>query len=295
MAQPNGRRGGLVVHYDGPFLPSADEGRGRRCLHRAIASNDFGSSRDHVYKIVGSRSVDGAPSKRFTRESYKSSPTSLTKTRRRDQDHSEGRLKMNQHIRPQDSLSGISSEERHVREQLAAFYRICDRFGWTELIYNHITARVPGPERHFLINRFGLMYQEITASNLVKIDIDGNVVDGSDAKVNAPGFTIHSAIHMAREDAHYIVHTHTTEGVTVACTEEGLSPHNFYGAQLYGQIAYHDFEGISVDLSERERLVASLGNRNYMILRHHGLLTCGDTTAAAFFRMYQVQRACRCR
>jgi ribulose-5-phosphate 4-epimerase/fuculose-1-phosphate aldolase len=197
---------------------------------------------------------------------------------------------MNQHAMP--SIRSMSAEEKETRENLAAFYRLCHMFGWTELIYNHITARVPGPERHFLINRFGLLYNEITASNLVKIDVDGRVVDGSDAPVNAPGFTIHSAIHIARDDAHYIVHTHTTEGVTVACSEHGLSPHNFYGAQLHGQVAYHDFEGISIDLSERERLVKSLGDRNYLILRHHGLLTCGETAAAAFFRMYQMQRAC---
>jgi ribulose-5-phosphate 4-epimerase/fuculose-1-phosphate aldolase len=202
---------------------------------------------------------------------------------------------MNKHAMPagsQNATANISLEERQARESLAAFYRICHNFGWTELIYNHITARVPGPERHFLINQFGLMYNEITASNLVKIDVNGRVVDGSNARVNAPGFTIHSAIHMARDDAHYIVHTHTTEGVTVACSEHGLSPHNFYGAQLHGQVAYHDFEGISIDLGERERLVRSLGERNYMILRHHGLLACGETAAAAFFRMYQLQRAC---
>jgi ribulose-5-phosphate 4-epimerase/fuculose-1-phosphate aldolase len=198
---------------------------------------------------------------------------------------------MNKHAIP-SALQNISQEEREARENLAAFYRVCHMFGWTELIYNHITARVPGPDRHFLINQFGLMYNEITASNLVKIDVDGRVVDGSRVRVNAPGFTIHSAIHMAREDAHYIAHTHTTEGVTVACSEHGLSPHNFYGAQLHGQVAYHDFEGISIDLGERERLVKSLGDKNYMILRHHGLLACGETAAAAFFRMYQLQRAC---
>jgi ribulose-5-phosphate 4-epimerase/fuculose-1-phosphate aldolase len=202
---------------------------------------------------------------------------------------------MNKHAMPASSrneAANILPEERQAREELAAFYRICHMFGWTELIYNHITARVPGPERHFLINQFGLMYNEITASNLVKIDVDGCVVDGSNARVNAPGFTIHSAIHMAREDACYIVHTHTTEGVTVACSEHGLSPHNFYGAQLHGQVAYHDFEGISLDLGERERLVRSLGEKDYMVLRHHGLLACGETAAAAFFRMYQLQRAC---
>jgi ribulose-5-phosphate 4-epimerase/fuculose-1-phosphate aldolase len=198
---------------------------------------------------------------------------------------------MNKHAMPH-APHDIAPEDREARENLAAFYRICHMFGWTELIYNHITARVPGPARHFLINQFGLMYNEITASNLVKIDVDGRVVDGSEARVNAPGFTIHSAIHMAREDAHYIVHTHTTEGVTVACSEHGLSPHNFYGAQLNGMVAYHDFEGISIDLGERERLVKSFGDKNYMILRHHGLLACGETAAAAFFRMYQLQRAC---
>jgi ribulose-5-phosphate 4-epimerase/fuculose-1-phosphate aldolase len=205
---------------------------------------------------------------------------------------------MNQHSKSQSNTNPLpptstcSAQERHAREQLAAFYHICHRFGWTELIYNHITARVPGPDRTFLINPFGLMYNEITASDLVKIDIGGNVVDGGQAKVNKAGFTIHSAIHAARNDAHYIVHTHTTDGVTVACTEGGLSPHNFYGAQLYQQIAYHDFEGITVDLDERERLVRSLGDKSYLILRHHGLLTCGDTAAAAFFRMYMLQRAC---
>jgi ribulose-5-phosphate 4-epimerase/fuculose-1-phosphate aldolase len=198
---------------------------------------------------------------------------------------------MNKHATP-PAPHDTATEEREVRENLAAFYRICHMFGWTELIYNHITARLPGPDRHFLINQFGLMYNEITASNLVKIDVDGGVVNGSAARVNAPGFTIHSAIHMARDDAHYIVHTHTTEGVTVACSEHGLSPDNFYGAQLHGMVAYHDFEGISIDLGERERLVKSLGDKNYMILRHHGLLTCGETAAAAFFRMYQLQRAC---
>src|SRR6266851_8911932 len=202
---------------------------------------------------------------------------------------------MNKHNVPPlgpNPSSHITVEERSARENLAAFYRICHMFGLTELIYNHITARVPGPERHFLINQFGLMYNEITASNLAKIDVDGRVVDGTSVPVNAPGVTIHSAIHIARQDAHYIARTHTTEGVTVACSEHGLSPHNFYGAQLHGQVAYHDFEGISIDLSERERLVKSLGDKNYMILRHHGLLACGETAAAAFFRMYQLQRAC---
>lgn len=186
----------------------------------------------------------------------------------------------------------FGAQEAAVRVQLAAFYRICELFGWTDLIYNHITARIPGASGQFLINAFGLEYREVTASNLVKIDIDGNVLDGSDATINAPGFTIHSAIHGGREDAHFIVHTHTTEGVSVACSRSGISPHNFYGAQLHEQVASHDFEGISVDLSERKRLVEHLGDKNFLVLRHHGLLTCGATAGAAFTRMYLLQRAC---
>jgi ribulose-5-phosphate 4-epimerase/fuculose-1-phosphate aldolase len=185
-----------------------------------------------------------------------------------------------------------SVEERATREDLAALYHIFYDHGWTEHIYNHITARVPGPNRHFLINSFGLAYNEVTASNLIKIDLEGKKVEDVEGRVNSPGFTIHSAIHAAREDAHFIAHTHTTEGVAIACTEEGLSPHNFYGAMLFDQVAYHDFEGISTDLGERERLVKSLGDKNCLILRHHGLLACGQTAAAAMFRMRLLQRAC---
>lgn len=186
----------------------------------------------------------------------------------------------------------IAAEERLVREDLAALYHIFFDRGWCEHIYNHITARVPGPDRHFLINSFGLAYNEVTASNLVKIDLDGNKVVDVPGRVNAPGFTIHSSVHAARDDAHFVAHTHTTAGVAVACTDAGLSHHSFYGAMLYEQVAYHDFEGISTDLNERERLVRSLGNKNYMILRHHGLLTCGTTAAEALFRMSILQRAC---
>jgi ribulose-5-phosphate 4-epimerase/fuculose-1-phosphate aldolase len=188
--------------------------------------------------------------------------------------------------------NAMAADERIVREDLAALYHIFHGRDWCEHIYNHITARVPGPDRHFLINSFGLAYNEVTASNLIKIDLDGAKVEDVPGRVNAPGFTIHSAIHAQRPDAHFIAHTHTTAGVAVACTQEGLSPHNFYGAMLFGQVAYHDFEGISTDLGERERLVKSLGDKHYMILRHHGLLTCGSTAAAALFRMTILQRAC---
>lgn len=196
---------------------------------------------------------------------------------------------MNSAVLAQDRMS---SEERAAREDLASLYHIFRKNGWVEHIYNHITARVPGPARHFLINSFGLTYGEVTPANLVKIDLDGEKVDGAEGRVNLPGFTIHSAIHSAREDAHYIAHTHTTEGLAVACTEEGLSHHSFYGAMLYDQIAYHDFEGISTEIDERERLVASLGDKDYMILRHHGLLVVGATASEALFRMGILQRAC---
>jgi ribulose-5-phosphate 4-epimerase/fuculose-1-phosphate aldolase len=195
--------------------------------------------------------------------------------------------------RSEKALSlGITAEEWALRVQLAACYRIFDLLGWTEYIFNHITLRVPGPVKHFLINPFGLWYSEVTASNLIKIDLDGNTIGRSEWPVNKAGFVIHSAIHAARSDAHCIMHTHTTAGVAVACQAEGLSANNFYGSQLHGRVAYHDFEGISVELDERPRLVNALGNRNIMILRNHGLLVCGGGVAEALRRMLNLQRAC---
>jgi ribulose-5-phosphate 4-epimerase/fuculose-1-phosphate aldolase len=195
--------------------------------------------------------------------------------------------------RSEKALSlGITAEEWALRVQLAACYRIFDLLGWTEYIFNHITLRVPGPEKHFLINPFGLWYSEVTASNLIKIDLDGNTIGRSEWPVNKAGFVIHSAIHAARSDAHCIMHTHTTAGVAVACQAEGLSANNFYGSQLHGRVAYHDFEGISVELDERPRLVNALGNRNIMILRNHGLLVCGGGVAEALRGMLNLQRAC---
>lgn len=186
----------------------------------------------------------------------------------------------------------IADDEWQLRVALAACYRIFDHLGWTELIFNHITHRVPGPERHFLINPFGLMYHEVTASNLVKIDLDGNVVGRSNWPVNPAGFVIHSAIHRACADAHCVMHTHTTEGMAVACLEDGLDFDNFYSAQINGQVAYHDFEGITVNPDEQARLIANLGDMRLMILRNHGLLAAGETLAQAFARLWTLQRAC---
>ncbi len=182
--------------------------------------------------------------------------------------------------------------ERELRVQLAAAYRIFHHLGWTEMIFNHITLRVPGPEKLLLINPFGLHYSEITASNLVLIDLEGNPVRESKWPVNRAGFVIHSAIHGAVEDAHCVMHTHTTTGMAVASLKEGLSPTNFYAAQLNGQVAYHDFEGITVEPAEKARLVRSLGGKRALILRNHGLLTWGPSLPEAFMMLWTLQRAC---
>ena len=186
----------------------------------------------------------------------------------------------------------MTAEEREARVQLAACYRIFNHLGWVEMIFNHITLRVPGPEKLFLINPFGLHYSEITASSLLLIDIEGNPVRESKWPVNRAGFVIHSAIHAAVPDAHCIMHTHTTTGIAVACLKDGLSPTNFYAAQLHGGVAYHDFEGITVEEGEKQRLVASIGTRRAVILRNHGLLAWGPSVAEAYMTLWTLQRAC---
>ncbi|HEX9182168.1 MAG TPA: class II aldolase/adducin family protein [Burkholderiales bacterium] len=186
----------------------------------------------------------------------------------------------------------VSEAERAARVQLAACYRVFHHLGWTEMIFNHITLRVPGPERLFLINPFGLHYSEITASSLVLIDIEGNPVRETQWPVNRAGFVIHSAIHANVEQAHCVMHTHTTTGMAVASLKQGLSPTNFYAAQLHGQVAYHDFEGITVEEGEKLRLVKSLGRKRALILRNHGLLAWGPTLPEAFMMLWTLQRAC---
>lgn len=186
----------------------------------------------------------------------------------------------------------MSPGEWQVRLELAALYRVFDWMGWTESIFNHITARVPGADRHYLINPFGLNYYEVTATNLVKVDLAGETMDGSRHPVNKAGFVIHSAIHAAREDAHCVIHTHTTAGSAVACKTEGLRFDNFYSALLYGLVAYHDFEGVTTDVGEQPRLVENLGDRQILILRNHGLLVAGAGIAEAYLRYWILQRAC---
>ena len=190
------------------------------------------------------------------------------------------------------SSNRIGEEEWRLRQELADCYRLFAHLGWGEAIFNHITLRVPGPERHYLINPFGLLYEEVTPENLVKIDLDGAPVGASEHPVNPAGFIIHSAIHRARDDAHCVMHVHTTAGVAVACKQGGLSHDNFYGAQFDGRVAYHDFEGISVHPEEQPRLVRSLGDKEVLILRNHGLLVLGQDVPHAFRWLWTLQRAC---
>jgi ribulose-5-phosphate 4-epimerase/fuculose-1-phosphate aldolase len=185
-----------------------------------------------------------------------------------------------------------SAEEWQLRCDLAATYHVFDHLGWIESIFNHITLRVPGPDKHYLINPFGLNYNEVTASNLIKVDLDGKAVSPSEHAVNRAGFIIHSAVHAARTDAHCIIHTHTNTGMAVACAEDGLSHDNFYGAQLYGRVAYHTFEGITVHEEEQPRLVASLADKSVLILRNHGLLVVEESLPKAFWLAWTLQRAC---
>jgi ribulose-5-phosphate 4-epimerase/fuculose-1-phosphate aldolase len=186
----------------------------------------------------------------------------------------------------------MTEAERAARVELAACYRVFDMLGWTEMIFNHITLRVPGPEPRFLINPFGLHYREVTASSLVLIDLEGTILRESRWPVNKAGFVIHSAIHGALPHAHCVMHTHTTTGVAISCLKDGLSSDNFYGAMLHGRVAYHELEGVTVDLAERESLVRDLGEREVMILRNHGLLAWGSSVAEAYLRLWTLQRAC---
>ena len=187
-------------------------------------------------------------------------------------------------------------DEWAARLQLAACYRIFAMLGWTEMIYNHITVRLPdsvsGDDKQFLINPFGLHYSEVTASNLVKINLKGDILDGSKFPVNPAGFVLHSTLHDGIDGAHCVMHTHTTAGVAVASLKDGLSQSNFYSAQLHDMVAYHDFEGITVHMEEGPRVLKSIGNKRAVILRNHGLLSWGSTLPEAFAILWTLQRAC---
>ncbi len=188
----------------------------------------------------------------------------------------------------------VSEQEWKTRLDLAACYRLVDAYGMTDLIYNHITARIPGTE-HLLINLYGLLYKEITASSLVKIDVEGNIIakPDTDYGINVSGYVIHGAIHKARPDVACVLHTHTRAGMAVSAMKCGLLPLSQTSIRFVGHIGYHDYEGPAIDLDERQRIVADLGPHDAMIMRNHGLLTCGATIQQAFNTMYQLELSCR--
>jgi len=188
----------------------------------------------------------------------------------------------------------VSAEEWEARVNLAACYRFAAYFRMTDLIYTHISARVPGPEHHFLLNAFGLMWDEVTASNLVKITLDGEIVDDpTGLGFNQAGFVIHSAIHAARHDVNCVMHTHTAAGIAVSAQEQGLLPISQHAMRLTGNVGYHHYEGVALNLEERERLVADIGSKMTLILHNHGLLSCGKSVREALDYMYYLERACQ--
>ena len=192
-----------------------------------------------------------------------------------------------------DVRNEVSAEEWQLRVDLAACYRLVAMFGWDDLVFTHVSARVPGPDEHFLINAYGLLFEEMTASSLVKVDLNGDKVLDSPHMVNPAGFVIHSAVHEARPDAGCVLHTHTRAGVAVSAQKDGLQPISQTSLFPYASLAYHDYEGVALNDDEKPRLVADLGNKNALMLRNHGLLTTGATIADAFLMMYVFETACQ--
>ncbi|MGB3727087.1 MAG: class II aldolase/adducin family protein [Glaciecola sp.] len=186
----------------------------------------------------------------------------------------------------------VSEQEWQARVDLAACYRMVAHYGWDDLVFTHISARVPGPEHHFLINPYGMLFEEVTASSLVKVDLQGNKVMDSPFDINPAGFVIHSAVHEARDDAQCVMHLHTTEGVAVSVLKNGLQAYSQQSLFALSGLSYHDYEGVALNPDEKARLVADLGKTNFMILRNHGLLTCASTIPDAFLGMFILQRAC---
>jgi len=187
----------------------------------------------------------------------------------------------------------VSPEEWQARVDLAAAYRLVADYGWDDLVFTHISARVPGPEHHFLINPYGMMFEEITASSLVKVDLEGNIVMKSDYNINPAGFTIHSAVHAAREDAICVIHLHTDNGIAVSAQVDGLLPISQQALFVLTSLGYHDYEGLALNDEEKPRLVGDLGDKTFLILRNHGLLTVGQSVSDAFLSMFLLERACR--
>lgn len=187
----------------------------------------------------------------------------------------------------------VSEAEWQARVDLAACYRLIASYGWDDLVFTHISARVPGPDEHFLINPYGLFFEEITASSLIKVDLAGEKLIDSEYSVNPAGFVIHSAVHEARHDVACVLHTHTKAGIAVSAQKDGLIPISQTSLFPYATLAYHDYEGVALNDEEKPRLVADLGGNNALILRNHGLLTVGATIADAFLMMYLLETACQ--
>jgi ribulose-5-phosphate 4-epimerase/fuculose-1-phosphate aldolase len=196
-------------------------------------------------------------------------------------------------VAPSTVRDQVSAEEWQARVDLAAAYRLVALYGWDDLIFTHISARVPGADHHFLLNPYGMMFDEVTASSLVKIDPDGNKVMDSPHQINPAGFTIHSAVHAARADALCVMHLHTDYGIAVSAQKDGLLPISQQSMFALASLGYHDYEGLALDEDEKPRLVADLGEKHFMILRNHGLLTIGRTVAEAFLGMFLLERACK--
>src|SRR6201996_228303 len=191
------------------------------------------------------------------------------------------------------SLKGkVSEEEWKARVELAALYRLVALYGWDDMIYTHISARIPGTDHNFLINPYGMLFEEMTASSLVKIDLDGKILQETEYFINPAGFTIHSAIHAARDDAHYVMHLHSDQGVAVSAQQGGLLPLSQHALIVLPKLAYHDYEGIALNLDERERLVADIGDKTLMLLRNHGTLAVGRTAGDCWVAMFFLERAC---
>ena len=194
--------------------------------------------------------------------------------------------------RPQSVKDQVSPEEWQTRLDLAALYRLVAKHGFTDLTATHISARVPGTHDQFLLNPLGLLFSQVTASNLIKVDIDGNVISG-EYPINAAGYTIHSAVHAARHDVDCVAHTHTPAGMAMSALPDGLLPMTQQSMRFYGRTAYHDYEGIALELDERERLVRDLGDNSVMMLRNHGVLVCGNTVRHAWVLLYRLEKVCK--
>ena len=194
---------------------------------------------------------------------------------------------------PSEIQKLVSAEEWQLRVDLAACYRLVALYGWSDLVFTHISARIPGPEHHFLINPYGLMFDEITASSLVKVDPQCNKIIESPYPVNPAGFVIHSAVHAAREDIQCVLHTHTRAGIAVSAQKNGVLPISQQSTFVLASLAYHDYEGVAFRDDEKPRLQADMGSANFLMLRNHGLLTCGKTIADAFLSMYTFENTCQ--